>query len=250
MVIPWLIAIQVYYILNCALDFNSVSLKKYLSQYICPFYHLWYVIGFMFCICGLVLISKIYKGDNKRLAILFLTISIICGVSFEMATCIIQDGIIGRIVNVVDYSVRPQYLMFFALGLWLKITKPNIRSEIALAGAALFAIIECVLFIIESGAAFDLDWIKWLFSLMIILSLYAHREGEMKGKVFLKFCGINSFPIYLWHIIGKQIALYLTANSYDGLYYFLCVLWCILLFTFIKWASLYKPSLIRLLSGV
>lgn len=249
-VIPWLIAIQVYYILNCALSFNSVSLKMYLSQYIYPFYHLWYVIGFMFCVCSLRLIEKIYKDNNKRLAIFFLIISIILGVSFEVVPYIIQNGIIGRLINIVVYSVRPQYLMFFSLGLCMKLTRPNIRDRIALAGIIIFAVAECVLFAIDSGIAVELDVIKWLLSLMVILLLYIYREGEISGRPFLKFCGVNSFPIYLWHIIGKQIALYITADSYNVIYYILCVLWCILLFAFIKQTSSNKSILIKLLSGV
>lgn len=251
-IIPWLVAVQVYFILNCALGFGSVSVKGYLSQYIYPFYHLWYVIGYVFCICCLRWAVKIYGNHwvKRKGVICFVIFSVIIGVLFKALPYVFLDGIISKVIGVINYSVRPQNLMFFSVGLLLRFTNPNIRGRVVMVGAGVLAVIGCIMFAVDREYAVTFDMVKWLFSLTLILSLYAYREGNIQGGRLLKFCGVYSFPIYLWHIIGRQLALYITASAYNWIYYISCVVWFIALLVFIKWASSGKASPIRILSGV
>lgn len=102
--IPWLFAVQVYYVL---LNFRwpyQLSLVSYLRAYITPYYHLWFVIGFFFCIIMTKLCNR-----NKRLLFGLSVVFVIMSVVLKGNAFIIW--------KFVEYTIRPQFLLFFAVGL-------------------------------------------------------------------------------------------------------------------------------------
>lgn len=101
--IPWLVAVQVYYVL---LNYRTLSFASYLRSYVVPYYYLWFVVGFLFC----VIVIKLCK-ENK---LFLLILSII--LSFLSVTLKGNEFFVWKFVN---YTIRPQYLIFFTIGLFI-----------------------------------------------------------------------------------------------------------------------------------
>ena len=238
-IVPWLIAVQVYFSFNCVLGFESLTFKHYIVQYIWPFYHLWFVIGYLFCIGCLWTTIKLWKTEDATWLKGLAAISIIMAAISISFPNVLSETLTGKVLNIIDNTLRPQFLMFFSAGIILRKCELNINVWKNIEMCSLMAIIVAALFYTNVSEAL-LDLVQWIFSFSLILLLYAIRDIPIKEVKILMFCGVNSFPIYLWHIIGKQFALWITGNTYNWIYYVCCFIWIMILLPGIKIINKYS----------
>lgn len=199
--IPWLFAIQIYFFL---LNYNSLSIISYVKAYIFPYYHLWFVCGFLFCI----IIAKVCRENIKLLICIGLVFSIIS---------IMLNGNEFIIWKFVEHTIRPQYLLFFSLG----ILSRNKLSHTK------FTLVFSVLFVLflPLGYFYQSYWWEQIVR-YILLSGVFYSINLWKHNISLnKLCLIGklTYPIYLWHVLGIVIITFLTNSNY-GLIYYLGVL--------------------------
>lgn len=57
----WILANNVYYFLNCLVGSKVCTIVQYIKQYIFLYYHLWYVVGFLFCIFSSLVYIKAFR---------------------------------------------------------------------------------------------------------------------------------------------------------------------------------------------
>ena len=112
--IPWLLAVQVYYVL---LNIKALSVTSYLKSYIAPHYHLWFVVGFFFCI----IVVKLCK-ENKWLLFCF-------GIILAFLSSFLK-GNEFVVWKFIDYTIRPQYLLFFTMGVMTKSGRGGYAKEL------------------------------------------------------------------------------------------------------------------------
>ena len=197
--VPWLIAVQVYYVL---LNYRTITFTSYLKSFVTPYYHLWFVVGFFFC----VVVVKLCK-ENKWI---LLSLGII--LSFLSAALNGNDYIVWKFI---DHTIRPQYLLFFAMGL---LVKNNV------GGVLKRAIIPAALFILFLPIGFHIQetWWEPLVRYILLCGIFYNINLSQYNvkPIVVGVLGRMTYPIYLWHVIGKIVALYFTHGEYN-LYYFI-----------------------------
>lgn len=121
----WIFAIIVYFLLNCYSGSETLSIECFVRQFFHPYYHLWYVLGFLFCVLSVLIYIKIVKqynaanmcGEDLLNYLLLLTLSIILIIVELTGFMNLNNTIVERILSIIEYSIRPQYLFFFSIGL-------------------------------------------------------------------------------------------------------------------------------------
>lgn len=224
--IPWLAAVQVYYILT---NLKTISWQSYLRAYITPYYHLWFVAGFFFCIVA-VKLSK----ENKRVLLCL-------GIIFAFLSVSLR-GNQTLVWKFIDYTIRPQYLLFFTMGL--------LAQNKRVGGVLRRAIIPAILFVLFLPFGFRMQENWWEpLCRYLLLCLIFYNVDLWKYNVepsAISMIGTMTYPIYLWHVIGKIGALYITGREYN-LYFYICSgLFVVLLIAFLR---INKNDKIRFIVG-
>lgn len=143
----------------------------------------------------------------------------------------IVDGMFGKTLSLIEYSIRPRYLFFFSIGL---IARHGVFDFIYCKKKTIFTVL--MLMVISVGFFFQNhileNIVEYIFSISLFIDIIQYKDKAVKNTVaksLLIFMGENSFAIYLWHIIGKTIGLIITDNHYDLAYYGICFTWMVLL---------------------
>lgn len=126
--VPWLLAVQIYYIIT---HIGSYSIYSYAVAYVKPYYHLWYVIGFLFCI---VTATVIIKADTKNYTRDLIIVGIIIALIYIFRLAMIHTTNI--VIDIVEYSVRPWHLLFFAMGVSIRNRGGVLRTAFTKASMA------------------------------------------------------------------------------------------------------------------
>lgn len=250
--IPWIIAVSIYYLLNSVVNHESLSLLAYIKEFIVPYYHLWYVCGYMFCIILSILIFKLTNNINYGV-LLLLIIGVFMAMGFIVQDAIGIDNIISKFINL---TVRPQNLLFFSIGTFgrniVYLSKFNREGGIQSCLIYLKWVLIPV-FILLSPLGFVLQnyWYEtavqfFLLALIFCGIDFTKYENKRACKILCSL-GENTFPIYLWHVIGKIIGLSISNGIYNTVYYIICIIWIVLLLCLLSKSQ--KYSLLRSIIG-
>ena len=232
----WIFATSVYYLLRHFLDGQNITINDYIRSYIYPWYHLWYVIGFLFCVFTVIFYLHINHGMLKN-KVQFFPLFVFSIFLFLMdkidIAAIAGDSIIGKGLSLVDYSVRPQFLLWFTIGMIIKEKKKCMRIKnvyLTFTAIILLALTSTGFFF--RGISLISQISGFLFALCLFLIIIGNRNSHwtnIRIASLARYLGENSFAIYLWHVIGKVIGLALTGNQYNIIYYGICLAWIALL---------------------
>lgn len=150
---------------------------------------------------------------------------------------------IKKLVEIVDHNVKPQFLFFFWGGVIIKWyqfddIKINRKMRILIIMLLLILLLAVCIGFYYQGALWSILVRYSLASIVAVCLLGAKNNcnfnilhGHIRMYVFL---GNNSFFVYLWHVMGRSIALILTKNQYNIIYYAICIIWVILLCILIR----------------
>lgn len=212
--IPWLFAVQVYYVL---LNYKTLSAQSYLKAYIAPYYHLWFVVGFFFCI----VVVKLCK-ENKWLLLGL-------GIILTFLSVILK-GNKFVVWKFIEHTIRPQHLLFFVIGL---LKKQGGAGRNAIISAVLF-----IIFLLFLPIGFQIQELRWepLVRYLLLCEIFYNidlKQYNVKPSI-IGMLGKKTYPIYLWHIIGKIGALHLTGGEYSVFYYGCSGLYVFVLIVFLK----------------
>ncbi len=209
MIFPWIIAVVFYYLsLN-----TEVTAAGFLKAFWYPYYHLWYIPGFLVYIAIVCVIWKIFGKTRLRWGLL-LGIALLISINsrFAIARKAAHIPQLRTLLDIFAYDFRCYNFFFFPLGIFMR----NLydRKQRILPGkirwVVLLVTIACVAYTI---------WLFW--------ENYPRRERGMYllGNTFLcvslidllmtvkiprcrvlEFLGRNSLPVYLYHVEGKNLA--------------------------------------------
>lgn len=232
----WICATSVYYLLRRFLDGQNITIYDYIRSFIYPWYHLWYVIGFLFCVFTVIVYLNINHGalkNNVQFFPLFVfSLFLFLMDEIDIAT-IAGDGTIGKCLSLVDYSVRPQFLLCFTIGMIIKEKEKCVRiKNVYLTFSAIILLTLTSTGFFFQGISMICQISGFLFALCLFLIIIRNRNSrwtDIKIASLARYFGENSFAIYLWHVIGKEIGLALTGNQYNIIYYGICLAWIALL---------------------
>lgn len=201
--IPWMIAAIIYNMIN-------ILLLNQEFQFI--YYHLWFIPSYIFCILSVWILSK------ARLSITF--ISLIAVVIFLVFTFVNCDL---TLYNLVDNNLRPSYFLYFVLGIVIR-EKQIKRSPIYLYLIFIFLISYILSYYAPLAIPRLLMGLPLCFS--ISLYMFSHLDTTINLPV-IKWVGINSMGIYLWHMLPIILSKYLFEDNlhlyYTSTILFMCV---------------------------
>lgn len=198
-IVPWSIAIFVYTVILHLEQLSFVKdFKVILKAFVFPYYHLWFIPAFLGWIGLSYFFSKL-KTPIKTVLLISLIISFI---SFVLKTypVLYENLRIRKLIEIIQYTFRPFFYFFFSLGIYLR-NKQVVKA---------LPLTRLMLFIFSLGTLLLFFYQKHIISILLfflfnIYLLYYLIEkvqtGVTRSAMVIEWIGINSFGIYLWHVI-------------------------------------------------
>lgn len=224
LLIPWFIASIAYYVILYYNDSCFLSITNFINFYIDPYYHLWFSITlFIFILLHSVFNKLFFKRTN-----ILLFISAIVFLLYILDVKSITQ-------NYLFSTLKIYNCIYFEIGYWLKdknikINNTIILSLIGISFFFVFILFYCNDIYLEKVSSYILCY---------LLLIYICKKLVIKSNIIttlLEFLGINSYPIYLYHIICKDVAIKIGLELFDNLlvYYLLAILLFVVMCVFIK----------------
>lgn len=207
--VPWLFAMLVYAIYLGAFGDARPEWKGWLAYVLNPYYHLWFVPGYLFW-CFLVwLILKF--SDRRELVFLF---GALLAIGFYYFQSIDAFSMLGKnLGDFVMHVLRPHYFFFFALGIYargeseaflLRDSKKGLTPQwvFVVSGLGLY-FLHWALFYFHVGISKVMWDTVWIFgNVFFILALFRWMYADIMPKSkFLEWVGQQSMGVYLWHVL-------------------------------------------------
>lgn len=205
-VIPWTIAIIFYFSLSVIQNDNLNVLTELIKSFISPFYHLWFIPGFLRWIVLTWFFKKI-KTKDSHLLVIGLLISVV-SIVLKSYPEVYQDlNVLNSGIGLLLHTFRPYFYFFFVLGLVFKrleLTRPKIFEYILpLLGFAI------VIYSFYSPNKLLSAVNFFLFnSFLLSLVLKISANNMIKESKTIEWIGLNSLAIYLWHLLPILICKY------------------------------------------
>jgi len=196
-IMPWIIAVIIYYILFGIQ--HNYTILRFIKSLIHPFYHLWYIPGFISWIVLTWCLKKL-KLNNSVILLIALLISVISEILKCYPEIYKNYGIINSGIELILYTFRPYFYFFFVFGLLFKhleLKKPTMPEYIF---PLLFFASVIFLFYNPNTVISVLNF--FLFnSFLLSLILKISVNNLIPDNKNIEWIGINSLGIYLYHVI-------------------------------------------------
>lgn len=240
MICPWIIAVALYFMVRLIMGKQSLSIKSIIAAYIHPYYHLWYVLGFLSYLVIACVLWKVFKNSRYKWIWIFILSTIISVVSrWKLLSYCFSDGILSQIYECIHYDFRLYNLIFFIIGVYLRNRFENVGdicSPKIMEGIRVFAIIAftcvAILFFFDYTNVENTLFFVMNSSLLAVVIFDCVNYRLPKSKI-IEFLGRYSLPIYLYHIMCKLVALLFCVEGSASYYVVSVVLYiigCILIF--------------------
>lgn len=220
-IFPWIIAIIIYFLLM-NYQKGSYSILGLVKAFVYPFFHFWYIPAFLSWVIMTWLFKK-FKLSNQTIFLIALIISLISYLLKMIPELYQNFGLLSSATNIVLYTFRPYFYLFFMLGVLynnLQLNKPRIIEYIL--PIILFALV-IILFYYPNKNLSVLNFFLFNASLInLVLKLAVNKM--MLTFPFLEWIGLNSLGIYLWHMIPIMLCKSLIGKENLIIYYFAAIL--------------------------
>ncbi|OXB05066.1 acyltransferase family protein [Flavobacterium pectinovorum] len=210
-ILPWIIAFISYYIISCILGTNLFSIAKFKNSIIYPFYHLWFIPGFLSWILLTWLFKKLFTNYNIIL-ILGLLISITFIILYKYSSIYTQIPFLNRIFSILIYTFRPYFYIFFLIGISYRNKTIKKLRLIEIITPFIFLGLVVYLFFYDSVILSILNFFLLNLSILNLCLKLALTDSLFESKS-IQWLGINSLGIYLWHVLPILISKYLVGTQ-------------------------------------
>ncbi len=194
-IIPWLIAVLVYFIIIYHPHYLITDLIKMIA-----FYPFWYVPGLLLYVLVTWLLLKL-KIALKIIMLLALTGSC-CAFPFNALLGAQYTPRVSFHIQMVFECFKPNYYFFFTLGMFLR-TLPSFKkaTNIFVAAVSFLLFLADIFAFYNKGIYLILPTFYFLNICLIILSTAAIRKTYFPVIKIIQWLGKNSLAIYLWHAL-------------------------------------------------
>mgnify|MGYP002624910368 CR=1 FL=1 len=254
--LPWILAIQVFFVLENFDRFTSLTLSDYWKAYYLPYVHLWFIPGFFTFILltwlflnaiRLVLSmeqptenlffrehpassahNQILQNRRERFTWIVL---FSCALLLSIVFCIYmhQTYETAEAINLqylVMHDFHLYYYIFFVFGMFLRDTDLNLTKPLqqTLRSAMfLFGILYLILFFFPNVLLEEV--LKYCFNLLLIhWALTACQTLSLPRNKTLEYIGRNSLAYYLYVQAAKTFTLHFFPYTETLWGYWLCVI--------------------------
>lgn len=222
-IIPSIIAMMFYlFILHWNnFSYNSIF-KIVIRSFFHPVYQLWFIPAFLSWIFIAWVAKKLKIRPNILLFLSFI-ISLIFLIITQYPLLYENNIKLKQIVEEVMYTFKPQFLIFFVFGNYIKHRNlmKVIKHDLLILLLSFTGIIA--LFFFPNSIASILCFYLFNLSLLIFL-LDSVKHDRLPYSRLIEWIGINSLGIYLWHMVPIIISVKFFGRKDLLLYY------CITLF--------------------
>ena len=216
-IIPWTIAIVFYFSVSLIQNHNSNILIGLIKAFINPYYHLWFIPGFLSWIILTWFLKKIKTGD-KLLLIIGLLISM-SSVVLQKYPEIYQDfWILKSGIGLVLHTFRPYFYFFFVFGLVYKrieLKRPKVLEYIL----PLICLLSVIYLFYNPNKLFSAINFFLFNSLLLSLVLKISLHNLIRSNKTIEWIGLNSLAIYLWHVLPILVCKYLIGTENLAFFY-------------------------------
>lgn len=217
LILPWSIAAATYYIVRGILGTNSFSLLTLKNSLLYPFYHLWFIPGFLSWIVLTWILKKIFANFNHILFLGFF-ISLIFMILHQYPKIYSDIHYVTRMLSIITYTFRPYFYIFFLIGIYYRsipLHRPNIFEILS---PLFFLCFVIYLFYNENIKLSILNFFVLNFFILNLCLKLASTNSLFQFN-FIEWLGKNSLGIYLWHVLPILISKYLLGLESLGKFY-------------------------------
>lgn len=244
MLLPWLIAVQIYYPLTHIK--SGFSLRSYLMSYIDIYFHLWYVIGlFSFFVLTMLLVRLCRRlTDHARNQdLLLIGLSLLISLIFCIYYHLPLEGIAAEVQYLIYHDFHFLYYLYFVAGIMIRKYHPRLPKGILAAGVFLFTL--CYIYLYAHPNVCLEETVKCLLCLSLIqLCLQLADTQSLPENRFLEQLGRRSLAYYLYVQLAKTITVLAFPYSKAPVAYTICVIFGSLLVALLIHAA-YRIKVIR-----
>lgn len=224
--IPWGLGVIVYFFAVKPTRILSIfewnTILELVKAFIKPYYHLWYILGYISYIVITWMFLKIRLNNQ-----ILLGVSLAIGIVSKLRLYDIDHASIERIVSIIHYDFRIYNLFFFILGICLREYIPKIeKSKVIYLVMWLWAITGWVynilLFYNMDSQLKQLLYYGLNIPMCIIIILLC-KKGMLPRYKIIEYIGQQSLSFYLWHVVPILVASKIVGTKNNMMYYVLCV---------------------------
>lgn len=227
LIFPWVLAVVCYFFVLNLINDNilNITVKSFIWAFCYPYYHLWYVMGFISYLLIFCLLWTCFKNTKYRwIYILFISACISIAAKWELLSGHISNIYLKKIYEMVQNDFRLWNLVFFVFGIYCRYWYEHFGKLIfdkyvdvirVCMGVSMLAVtvlfyfphvnVENIMYYVMNGC-------------ILFIVLYDCINSNFPRSQTFEFLGRYSLPIYLYHVLGKLFALYLFKDYTEGYY--------------------------------
>lgn len=212
LLMPWVVAVLFFFLDTHIYKANPINVKEFAYSFCHPFYHLWYILGFVSYLaisCTLWAILKKYNYKWVLVLGVALVISIIS--KFGVLSSLFAEGIANKVYETIQFDFRLWNYVFFAIGLFFRYCYEHekmlsIKTTDILRSIFVVAMIMIgFMFFNQNSSVANVLFFVLCVPFLIVILYDCVNKSLPRSKV-LEFLGEYSLPIYLYHVFCKQLA--------------------------------------------
>lgn len=218
-IVPWIIAVILYTTINNIIS-KQFSIQSYIYGLIHPYYHLWFILGYISYILITYILVKV-KLSNNAILIISLIISVIS--KYGLPT----KGIMSRYIEIIQYDFRLYNLIFFVIGFIIRDLlfgdklKINKYYKITTLFSIILMVINVVLFFYDTKFILFEKIIFFGLNIVLLISILSFCIANyLPRNSFLEYLGKNSLIFYLYHKFCITFVICIIGNKEIFNYYF------------------------------
>ncbi len=251
-IIPWIVAVLVYCTTLNMNKFQNLSIeaiiKVYVKAFVEPYYHLWFVMGYIsYIIITWVLLRLRFNNTFLLIAtFVFSTIS-------KLRLYDIDNHMVNKIANLIHNDFKLYNLFFFIYGMVIRdiIKKKQISKYLIQISLLLVVLSEVVNIYMYYHTVTEIKRIiYYTINIPLILWLFTSCQKDVFPRQrILEFIGVNSMAFYLWHVLIKIYTVQMAKVYNPYIYYIVSLTLLTLMYIMIYYFSRIKYINRYLLGG-
>lgn len=216
-IVPWTIVIIFFFSVSVFQQHNSNILSGFIKAFIFPFYHLWFIPGFL----SWVFLSWFFKKNkvgDKQLLIIGLFISLVFIILKKYPSMYQDLEIINSVINFILHTFRPYFYFFFVFGIVysrINLKKPNLFEYVI----PLLCFINVIWLFYNPNKVLSIINFFIFNSFLISITLKVSVHNLIEGNKTIERIGLNSLAIYLWHVFPILICEFVIGSNNLTLFY-------------------------------